>query len=218
MHKDEGTEEQRSLLSDLSGADAAAAAPAPSAPRARPRTQTLLIAAVLASSAGIIYAMRQYGMGAGMTFTTPSVTYEPDKALAKLSEGQVRVLAELALSATLVQGEDSIEKNPFRLDPGSAALPLAQDDIPIDDEGVRRALEAEKARQARVAAAERAFAAMKLSSVLMGRVPLARINEQMLRVGDTISDFRVVEIRAESVRLEAEGELYTLMIDHDSLR
>ncbi len=218
--RDEASAEQRSLLSDLSGIDPSSAAPAPaqagSASRPRLTSQTIIIAAVLTISAGAIYAMRQYGMGAGMTFEVPAVSYEPDKNLAKLSEGQARILAELAMSTSLVQTAESIEKNPFRLDPDLAAMPLALDDGPITDDAIRRAIEAEKARLARLEMLQRSLGSMRLTGVLMGRVPLARVNEKTLRVGDTIHDFRVVEIREGGVSLEAEGTTFTLALDKDS--
>ena len=52
---------------------------------------------------------------------------------------------------------------------------------------------------------------------MMGRVPLARINDELVRVGDFAGEsFKVVEILPLAVTLEADGKKFTLELAEES--
>jgi hypothetical protein len=176
------------------------------APRNKVSLQTLVVVGVIVASAGMLYAMRRYGMGAGMRFETIKIDYNWDKASPLTAAQQRRVLDELARSGTPIQPPvDHLPKNPFVLD--VAPGPVARASGPTPE------LLAEIQRQMREKEVLSALSALQLNSVMEGRVPLARIDGRLYRIGDRVANlFTVAAIHGRSAELEADGKTYSISL------
>ncbi|MBX3317835.1 MAG: hypothetical protein KF902_13345 [Phycisphaeraceae bacterium] len=207
------------LLSLATGAQAADQQ-APGAPPAkRVSSQAVVLGAVLAGAAAFLFGMRHMGMGPQLSLANLKIEYERVEEGADGAARTARVLKELESAAKPVQikGEE-LGRNPFRLT--RAAAPTEN----LSDEGWREraeadalAREAEAARKAMEAANNALsgeFAKLRLYSIMGGRVPLARLNDETVTVGDVVGNrFTVVSIEGRSVTLEAEGKQFTLSLE-----
>ena len=100
------------------GAGDAAAADAVQAPRKSWKsTQTIALVVLLAAGGGIVYGMRQAGIGPMAAFaTTKMPDYDVTKAPGSKTADHQRILKDLA--ATNITGQvpaDKVQKNPFLL-------------------------------------------------------------------------------------------------------
>lgn len=169
-------------------------------PSRRVSMQTLVLALVLVASGASLYMMRKQGMQGGLKFNKVTVAPEIEKVSAATSAAEVRILADLARSSMPATSDaERLQKNPFLLDtpaatPTAAAVPVAQK---LNDD--RQAMIREK------------LAGVRLNGVMQGPVPLARINERLMRVGDLVEDiFLVAQIHDRSVDLIADGQTFTI--------
>lgn len=200
------------LLATLRGSDTGPAESALSAKPKRFSSHNTVTALVLAVSAIMLYGMRQAGMRSGMTFREVKIEYQREEVSPAMLAAQRRILEDLAKSERPAQiPADKLAKNPFELAtaaPATAATP--------DQSLAEAQRQAELARQARAEQLEKVqstLATLHLKSVMEGRVPLARINDQTVRVGDTVADlFKVTKIDGRSVELTADGQVYLLEI------
>ncbi len=212
-----------SLLADLRGGDrlpgdAVGALSASS--KTRIPMQTIIIVVVMIAGAMALYGMRRYGMGAGMTFQTPLVQYDPN-ALAKFAPAEEkRVLAALESSGAPVQVPvEAIQKNPFQLVLGPALTQITTDLGPsLDREAERRRVE----ELARAAEREKlltdAVGRLRVNGVIGGRVPLARVNGKLYRTGDVIQGLLTVEsidAMTRSVHLRADDKEFVISMIED---
>lgn len=200
---------------------AAGADPAPVDPSVAPArrglrsTQTVALALLVAAAGGVVYGMRQAGIGPmGALATTKMPDYDVTKAPGSKTADHKRVLAQLEATTTGAQvPPDQVQKNPFRL-----ADLLSTDAGPIDD-GASEAAERARAERARRDAEARAkrvasdLASLKVNAIMGGSTPVARLSGEMYRVGDRVGDFTVTAIRAREVDVEADGQTYTLSLD-----
>ncbi len=195
------------LLAELSGGEAAPAEAVSTPPRFRRRlkTQNVVIGAVIVLSIGALYAMRLYGMGAGITFQTVPIDYQLEKAAGRLTAEQRRILNDLQLSGTPIRvAMAHLNKNPFHLDSESGHVIGPRPAI-VDPNQQAEELERLIAQT---------FSRLELNGVLLGRIPIARINGKTVRVGDTVeSTFVIKAIHDRTVELEAtNGKVYALTI------
>lgn len=101
-------------------------------------------------------------------------------------------------------GLEELQKNPFE-------LMIARRTSNGDDEPEADPVdEAERQRQQRLARLETEYGRLSLQSVLTGDPSLAVIDNEVVRVGETVGSFEVVAISRQGVRLIAEGETFTL--------
>lgn len=174
------------------------------APRSRFHTQHVIIMTTLMLSVALIYGMRRYGMQSGLKFNTAELSYKRDETQHRRAAGFQRVMAEL--NAMNHQSTEGVRMNPFKL-MGAEAGDAKNDAAPRDDSAEIAKRKAEE--RGKKLADE--FATLKLGSIMKGRVPIARINDELVRVGDLITDnFTVTEIKPTSVTLEADGKKFTL--------
>ncbi|MBL8876692.1 MAG: hypothetical protein JNM86_12930 [Phycisphaerae bacterium] len=174
------------------------------APRTRFHTQHVIIVGTLALSVALIYGMRRYGMQSGLKFNSAELSYKRDETQHRRAVGFQRVMAEL--NAMNHQSTEGVRTNPFRL-MGAEAGDAKNEVAPRDDSADIAKRKAEE--RARKLAEE--FTGFKLGSIMKGRVPIARINDELVRVGDQVGEsFKVAEIRPTSVTLEADGKKFTL--------
>jgi hypothetical protein len=203
-----------SFLAELRGGDAAPETPVlPGVvSRRRVNVQTLVVAAVIAASAGLLYAMRRHGMGAGMTFQTLNIEYDWERIGSVSRAHQQRVLEDLARSGEPVKPPvEHLPKNPFRLDLQTAVAVVPGQ---TTDPGAESARLAELNRQVREKELRSALATVHLQSTMGGRVPLARVNGKLVKVGDIVAGlFTVRAIHDRTVELEADGKVFAVIMD-----
>lgn len=211
-----------SLLSDLrSGGGAGDAGVITSGERGRKiPIQTIIIVVVMVAGAMALYGMRRYGMGAGMTFQPVVVHYDPSASQRLAPAEEQRVLAALEHSGAPVQvPSDAIQKNPFQLDVSPQLTQIG----PVGPSAEAR--EAERRRiEEMMRAAERekllndTASRLRVTGVIGGPVPVARINGRPYRTGDTVQElFKVASIDAAErrVSLEADGRTFVISMSEE---
>jgi hypothetical protein len=167
-------------------------------PKRRISIQTLVLVGVLATSSGLLYVMRMRGKNAGVHFDKmPSIAVEIEKIRKTDSASERRIFQDLADVSRQQETElERLRKNPFRLDA---------------PEGAMHAMPGTDPAAVRLAEIRERFKGIKLNSVMQGRVPVAIINERMVRVGDLVEEyFLVAQIHDRSVDLIADGRTYSL--------
>lgn len=210
---DHRSEEMSGAGLGLTGLDAA--------PTRKVNTQLVLVVGALVVAGGLLYGMRRFGLGPGVSLAELVVDY-PLESKTKAEEAKrfERVLADLDRSAKPFQiADDKVAKNPFSL-PASLLPVETADDDPVSAVVTTGRSEADIERERRRAMAKRreeiraAFARLELQSVIGGRVPVAMISGAMVREGDEVADrFRVLRIGGRAVILEDElQEQHTLPI------
>jgi FKBP-type peptidyl-prolyl cis-trans isomerase len=190
----------------------------PPAPRPKSKfaaqSQNVITALVIVISAGLLFAMRQIGMGSGVAEAEEVVIhYQPVNVDPAKRAAQERALAGLQRMSVPMP----LEPGTFNLTP---FLTKAQEEAPqnTDDPELAAALEkkrreeaARKAEEEKKAALVTQFSKLQLHSILDGKTPVARIGEDVVRVGDLIDEtFTVVSIQNRQVVLEAGGQTFTL--------
>jgi hypothetical protein len=182
-------------------------------PRRRLPAQTLILLLILCVSAGSLSWMRREGTKVGIDFTELKVDYtEPDAEKARTYE---RIMADLArIQTPLDVALTDLGKSPFMLDSGR---PVLTDNGELVNTGPspeeRAAAEAAAKAEARRLELIALLQSMKLHSVMGGKVPLARIDDQTVRVGDVLGEFAVTGIDGRVVTLEADGHTFTLSME-----
>ncbi|MBS0187866.1 MAG: hypothetical protein JSS51_07340 [Planctomycetes bacterium] len=180
------------------------------ASRSRFHTQHVIIVSTLVLSVGLIYGMRRYGMQSGLKFNTTELSYKRDESQHRRAEGFQRVMAEL--NSMNQQAAAGVKLNPFKLMGAEAGDPKA-DAAPRDDSADIAKRKAEE--RAKKLAEE--LASFKLGSIMQGRVPLARINDELVRVGDQVGEnFTVASIQPLVVTLKADGQEFRLELADES--
>lgn len=177
--------------------------------KARVSTGTLILLLVVVVAGGVLYIMRQFGLGTRLELVDVKIDYPIDGVRNTDTEQHERVLAALRDSATAVQVPlKEVKKNPFQLglqEDRAAPEPVAQ--TPFDREAAERARRQQLIRTT--------FASLELNSVVGGSMPIARISGENVRVGDRVKElFTVSSIRGRTVELVADGEVYTLTMVH----
>jgi hypothetical protein len=167
----------------------------------------------MAISVGALYGMRVYGKRAGMSmnrFDTNITQVRNDPAARAQT---AKIMAELDQFGTPVQvPAERVKRDPFTMkvfvDPG------APDDAgeKISAEERRRIAElARKAREERQLELTTALESLEIKGIMMGRVPLARINEKLFRTGDKVAGlFIIQEISERSVTLSCDDGNFVL--------
>lgn len=203
-----------SFLSDIRGGGAAAAEES-AAPRKRARLSgsTAMVFTGVLAGAGVLAAMRFFGLGPVGALAKVEVDYQaPDNSKAVAAD-HARVLSTLERSTAAVAAQtpaDKLQKNPFQL---VTAQPTSGGEAPVDD-GKRAAELAAKQKAERRQKIDTVLSQLKLHSVVGGRVPVARLGDQTVKVGDTVSDlFTVTAIGGRSVALTVDGETFNLVMD-----
>jgi hypothetical protein len=176
-------------------------------------TQPLVLALVVVVSASALYAMRSIGVKHAIAFDGgPEFDFDAAKDAAFQAQYD-RVMGELSsvnnpLDIALVD----FGKSPFALPVvEQVAMDAPRSVLPVPSLGPtpeqRAALEAARRREFITNEAGNII----VQSVMDGRVPLARINDEIYRMGDTVNEvFKIVGIEGRSVTLEAEGQRFTL--------
>lgn len=167
-------------------------------------------------AAGGIMLMRQFGLGVS------SASADIGVDITRTERPKVEAARFESLMSTLESGDRPLQispnkiarPSPFELAvEGKVAAEATPRETP-EERAAREAAEARaKAERERAVAIEKAFADLKLVSVVGGRNPAARINTQIVREGDTVAEFFTVKrILPRSVVLDLDGKEYELML------
>lgn len=175
--------------------------------------QTIIMLIVLTVSAGAIFAMRKMGTKAGIAMGGEIVQYTPPDS--ERTKSYARIMDELsAIQTPLDVALGEFGKSPFMLrnnqaqpviDPVSAGMPTPEQ--AAAEEAKRRL--AQREQELRDKASQ-----IVVQSVIDGRVPIARINGEMYRVGDIVLEtFTITGIKERTVTFEADGIKFTSTFD-----
>lgn len=193
------------LLAEMRSGEAGADVPPPVVlkPRRKLKVQNVIVAVVIVVSIVALYAMRRYGMGAGFTFSVTPIDYQIDGQSGRLTPEQRRILRDLQLGNEPIRlAMAQLRKNPFRLTTEEVEVFTPGPVTPGND------AEAERAQQ--IASV---LSRLELNSVMLGRIPLARINARIYKVNDTVEGlFTIKAIHDRTVELEAGGKVFALTI------
>jgi len=201
-----------SFLAGLRGSASEGAELATPRPRRKSHTQQLIVVALLVISGGMLYGMRTYGMRSGISFKEVKVEFTGDTATTKSASYQ-RIMNDLEQAGKPVQipGE-RLKKNPFML--GAAQSPTDPTADTAAIEARKREELARVQRERHAADVATALSTLQLHSVMDGRVPVARVNEETVRVGSKLAEFfTVTAITGRELELESEGQTYVLSMD-----
>lgn len=208
------TEQRAPTTSMVLSLQAGSAEGAPAAP-ARPKSkfsaqsQNVITALVIAISGGLLFAMRQIGMGSGVAEAEEIIIhYQPVNIDPAKRAAQERALAGLQrMTVPMPLEPGTFNLSPFLTkekaeDPGEDEAKLAEALAKQRrEEAARRAAEETKATTRALAAK------LVVHSILEGAVPIARLGEDVVRVGDRVEEtFSVVSIGNRQVVLEALAE------------
>lgn len=167
----------------------------------------LLIVVVAAS--GALYAMRSLGKAGKLKMLDIKIDYPVDGATKIATADHVHIMDDLRTTGEVRQVPlDEVQMNPFewRGLEVVTAVPGGRSGLSPEEQRLREA-------QERAKAIETALARLSLNSIIGGRVPVARVSGQMVRVGDSVGEyFKVVHIGGREARLEADGRVYTLTL------
>ncbi len=181
--------------------------------RSSPSKQYIIVAFVLAVSAGLLWFMRGQGLGVDLADAKDvKIEYEVDeKAASDDIARQREVMFNLELSEDPVQvPANEITKNPFAM---STLTGTDEPEVKV------AAKETEKPRgpspeELRMQQLDRLATSLKLNTVLKGRVSLARINGKTYRIGDAVeSEFILLSIEDRTVTLGADGITYVIELE-----
>lgn len=168
-----------------------------------------LIVLVVAAAAALLFGMRQLGMGPKLDFGNVQIDYPLEGDPAAKAVDHKRVLDDLLNGGKAVRVPiEQVQTNPFEwrsLKPDDKPAAVSAEDPAAR---ARRELEQRKKRIADAAGA------LVLQSVMAGRIPIARISGETVRVGDRIADeFTVRSIEKRHVDVEAsDGQLFTITL------
>jgi hypothetical protein len=173
---------------------------------------------LVVAGGGMLFFMRQIGIGPMASFAkmkTPD--YDVTKDLKGKSGDHKRVLKDLSESSVRTQVPiEQVQKNPFKL-AEMLNTPIGEGENP--EEIIRRKREQEKReREGVLRKVEVALSGLKVHSIIGGSSPVARINDKVFRVGETVEEvFTVLSIEGRSVTLESEAGEHVLSIDDGNL-
>lgn len=182
-------------------------------PKRRIPSQTIILVLVVGVSAVALWWMRREGLRTGVSVATTSIDYQDDgkmrdaetydKIMDELARAQKPLdvaLADFGKSPFMVpQARPTIEQN------GEPLVPMN-----ADEQAAQAARERAAARKAEL---QMQLQGMTINGIMAGTNPLARIDGKMLRVGDSIGDFKVVGIEGMTVSLQVDDDTYTLTLD-----
>lgn len=188
------------------------------APKPKLSQSLLFFVLLVVAGATILFFMRQIGIGPMASLASVKAPdYDVTKDLKGKTGDHRRVLKDLSESSVKTQVPiDQVQKNPFKL-----LDMVAPNSTPGDDSeavALARAERAKRDAEARRRQVESVLATLKVHAILGGNGPnpVARINDDAVRVGDTIEDLLTVKsMKDRSVELECDGQVYTISLDDE---
>lgn len=173
---------------------------------------TVFLVGALVIAAGLLAGMRYVGLGP--KGASAKMAFDDDllnSASMPVRDHRV-VLGDLNASRIDQQVPDSsIKRNPFKL-AGSEVTALPEDDAAKRSAEDQRRVNEQRAKDlaARTKQVDDAFKMLALHGVMGGSVPLARINNKTIKLGEKLGPFLVTKIAGRTVELEADARVFRL--------
>lgn len=171
-----------------------------------------ILVTVVVAAAGLLFAMRQLGMGSGLAFAEIKIDYPLEGADPNKEKDHEKILSDLQDRGIQPVPVEAIRMNPFEWKVrGEAEVALAQQ-VEVDAEELSR-----REREALNKQLDDEFAKLRLNSVIGGRIPVARISGELVKAGDKIAErFTVVSISGREVVLEAGGRTFSMSFGQEA--
>lgn len=201
-----------SFLAELRGANGENPAGAGAEKKSKLSGPTLLVLGVVGAGVLLLLGMRKFATNGGGEFNPIKIEYTQDPAAAARAKAQKGVLDALERSGSPIQiPTEQIKKNPFEL----ASNPKVTTEVTPTPAGMSEAEKQARAAAEKIKKTVETLASLKLNGVMDGPTPLARINGETVRAGDTLADglFTVKEITGRTVILESGGKEYQLNME-----
>lgn len=164
----------------------------------------VILGMVVAAAGLMLGAMRLAGIGANLDLVNVQIDYPLDGEGGPKKD-HAKILSDLKTAGVEQVPLDEIQMNPFEWKALRAPEAVATSKGPDPAELSRRE------REQRVAQLKDAAGKLQLNSVMAGRVPLARISGEMVKVGDKIGQyFTVKSIDGRSVEIAADDQVFML--------
>ena len=178
----------------------------------------IFFAVLIVVGGGLLFVMRRIGINPMSAIASMK---EPEVDLTKNAKPPVdhrRVLRDLSESTVKSQVPiEQVQKNPFKLSEMVNAPPDPNED---SEKAARAAAErARRDQEAKRRQVDGVIATLKVRAILgSGPNSVAQINDEAVRIGDTISDlFTVKAMRDREIDLETDdGQVYTISLDDGS--
>lgn len=171
----------------------------------RINSYNIIFMAMITSSVLVIVSMRLLNKPIATAEASETISYDRPDVDPKRQAAQERMLASLQNTQTNLNvdpktlGYSPMLTRERKIDPVTAA-PVAKAIDPV-----------EKKRQEMLAQRKTAFEKLELSGTTLGRVPVARINGELFKIGDKIGDIFIIKaITQRTVELTHEGATLTL--------
>ena len=175
-----------------------------SAPNKTLPLQAIAIGLVLVIAAGALFLMRREGTRAGMRFDDIRIVVPPDTTIQKVANEE-EILDALAQTGLPNQVPvENIHQNPFALGDGD----------PVDTGPVRPVGNPEEiAAERRRVQIQEAIGRIDVQSIMNGRVPIAKINGKLYKVGDVIDNLlRVERIDGRSAYFSVDDKVFEVQM------
>lgn len=162
---------------------------------------------VVATAGGVLFGMRRMGMGPRLSLAEIKIDYPLDGDSLQSNGDHERILADLKSGGNVHRVPlEMVQTNPFlwrTLMPKDAAAAKE-----VNAEDLTRKQAEERKRTIAEAASK-----LVLNSLMGGRVPMARIDGQLVRVGERVGEFfTVTSISGRTVDVECEGEEFSIVM------
>ncbi len=179
-------------------------------PKRRVPFQAVVLVALVVLSAGALYAMRRLGMGPLGAIAEVKIDYDYEKSRGSGADHR-KLLADLSTSQVERQvPADKVQKNPFRM---PELHPEITHEVKTEEPKEDPTFTARKKREEEILAE---YKSLKVHTVLSGAVPVARIGDDNVRVGDRVGQFFTVQaIGGRTVDLIVDGRIFTLSLDDE---
>lgn len=170
----------------------------------------LVLLFVLCIAGGTLFGMRSLGRAGRIALLDIKIDYPLDSAsvAANLKDQQL-VLQDLRSSGHLKQVPlEEVQMNPFEWRSLGPTKSASSSKSALSPEEIAR-----REREARVQEINRAFSALRLNSIIGGRIPVARISGELVRAGGQVGEYFVVKsISGRGVTLIADDLEFELSL------
>jgi len=163
---------------------------------------------IVVTGTALLFGMRELGMAGGVELIEIKIDYPLDEKDRAPGPDHRTILEDLRTSGELRQvPPELVQMNPFEWKEDSATEQVVDNSAATEAERKRREA------QARETQLKSALAQLKLNSVMGGRVPMAQISGQLVRVGDVVGQaFMVTKIEGRTVALVIDGREFVLAL------
>lgn len=170
----------------------------------------MVLGLVLCIAGATLFGMRSLGNAGKIALLDIKIDYPLDGASKASLKDQQLVLQDLRSSTELKQVPlEEVQMNPFEW------RGLGPAETQRAGPGVDPAELSRRAREQRQRDIDMAFGRLVLNSIIGGRIPVARISGEMVKVGGKVGEyFTVLSIDGRSVVLVADDKQFVMTLGH----